>query len=394
MKKNLALVTGATSGLGYSAALQLLQDGWSHVIVTGRSQARVDETVNRLRTDTESRNITGIALDLDSFASVKKAVAKLIERGVPVDFLLLNAGLMPGKECVLTGENIESSQAPLIGHHQLTVGLLGAGLLAPDARIVIAGAEPARGDVPMFRYTDLAVFAAKEFKGDRVLAIEAILRNSPNVKYKASTAYSDAKVFIAWWVAALARKIPADMAVYAVSPGAAPDTQAVRNLGFIMKSVMLPIVKHIPGMAHSIDEGAKRYLTASTFGVDVSGNFFASHPKKMTGPIELMRHEHLHDRENQEALWRAVVKVSGCDLALSFESAPRQPGGSATTSALTSSSKSAASESSSRTNAGQDPSVAPMITSLQQLFGQERGTPAQTTPGLDTTVGSNWTSKP
>ena len=64
MKKNLALVTGTTSGLGYSAAKQLVQDGWSHVIVTGRSQPRVDEAVNRLKTETGTQNITGIALDL------------------------------------------------------------------------------------------------------------------------------------------------------------------------------------------------------------------------------------------------------------------------------------------------------------------------------------------
>ena len=313
MKKNLALVTGTTSGLGYSAAKQLAQDGWSHVIVTGRSQSRVDEAVNRLKTDTGKQNITGIAVDLDSFASVKKAVAELVKRGVPIDFLLLNAGMMPGKERVVTSENIESSQAPLIGHHQLTMGLLGAGLLAPDARIVIAGAEPARGDVPMFQFTDLAAFAAKEYKGDRVSAVEAILRSSPNVKYKASTAYSDAKVFVAWWVAALARKLPADMAVYAVSPGAAPDTQAPRNLGFVMRNVFVRISKLIPGMSHSVDDGAKRYLAASKFGVDVSGKFFCSPPKKMTGPIEVMRHEHLHDRANQDALWRAVVNVSGVD---------------------------------------------------------------------------------
>jgi NAD(P)-dependent dehydrogenase (short-subunit alcohol dehydrogenase family) len=79
MKKDLALVTGATSGIGYSAAKQLVQDGWSHVIVTGRSQPRVDEVVNRLTTDTGTQNITGIALDLDSFASVKMAVAELAQ---------------------------------------------------------------------------------------------------------------------------------------------------------------------------------------------------------------------------------------------------------------------------------------------------------------------------
>src|SRR5271169_674078 len=316
MKKHLALVTGTTSGLGYSAAKQLVQDGWSHVIVTGRSQPGVDEAVNRLKAETGMHNFTGIALDLNSSASVKKALAALVKRGAPIDFLLLNAGLMPGKKRVVTSENIESSQAPLIGHHQLTMGLLEAGLLAPDARIVIAGAEPARGDVPMFQFTDLAAFAAKEYNGDRVSAIEAIMRSSPNVKYKASTAYSDAKIFVAWWVAALARKLPVDMAVYAVSPGSAPDTQAPRNLGFVMKHLMLPIAKLIPGMAHSVDEGAKRYLTASKFGVDVSGKFFCSPPKKMTGPIEIMHHEHLHDRANQDALWRAVVKVSGIDIEI------------------------------------------------------------------------------
>jgi NAD(P)-dependent dehydrogenase (short-subunit alcohol dehydrogenase family) len=316
MKKHLALVTGTTSGLGYSAAKQLVQEGWNHVIVTGRSHPGVDEAVNRLKAETGTQNFTGIALDLNSSASVKKALAALVKRGVPIDFLLLNAGLMPGKERAVTSENIEASQAPLIGHHQLTMGLLGAGLLAPDARIVIAGAEPARGDVPMFQFTDLPAFAAKEYKGDRVLAIEAILRSSPNVKYKASTAYSDAKIFAAWWVAALARKLPADMAAYAVSPGAAPDTRAPRNLGFLMKNVFVRISKLIPGMSHSVDEGAKRYLTASKFGVDVSGLFFCSPPKKMTGPIEIMRHEHLRDRTSQDALWQAVVKVSGVDTEI------------------------------------------------------------------------------
>ncbi len=318
MKKAVALVTGATSGLGYSAAKQLAMEGWSQVIVTGRSQAKVDEAVNRLKTDAGTKNFVGLALDLDSFASVKKAVAELVkgEGGEHIDFLLLNAGMMPGKERVVTSENIEASQAPLIGHHQLTMRLLSAGLLTPDARIVIAGAEPARGDVPMFQFTDLAAFAAKEYKGDRVSAIEAILRSSPNVKYKATTAYSDAKIFVAWWVAALARKLPADMAVYAVSPGSAPDTQAPRNLGFVMKRLMLPIAKLIPGMAHSVDEGAKRYLAASKFGVDVSGSFFCSAPKKMTGPIVAMRHKHLHDRASQDALWRAVVKVSGVDAEI------------------------------------------------------------------------------
>ena len=53
----------------------------------------------------------------------------------------------------------------------------------------------------------------------------------------------------------------------------------------------------------------------SWLGTDVSGQFFASPPKKFTGPIEAMRHPHFHDRASQEAAWQAVVKVSGSDFS-------------------------------------------------------------------------------
>ena len=113
----------------------------------------------------------------------------------------------------------------------------------------------------------------------------------------------------------LARRLPSGMAVYAVSPGSAPDTKAVRNLGPVMKRVMIPLVNLIPGMSQTPETAARRYLQASEFGTDVSGQFFASAPKKLTGPIEAMRHPHLHDRANQEAAWQAVVKLSGVDFS-------------------------------------------------------------------------------
>ena len=72
-----------------------------------------------------------------------------------------------------------------------------------------------------------------------------------------------------------------------------------------------------PGMTMTPEVAARRYLQASEFGTDVSGQFFASAPKKLTGPIEAMRHPHLHDRANQEAAWQAVVKVSGVDYVSS-----------------------------------------------------------------------------
>jgi NAD(P)-dependent dehydrogenase (short-subunit alcohol dehydrogenase family) len=316
MEHSIALVTGTTSGLGYAAARAACRiKGWREIIVTGRSLARAQETAAQLAAETKMQVFTPLELDLDTPSSVQSALAELVKRGRPIDFLLLNAGMIPGKKRVLTAAGIEATQAPLIGHHQLTVGLLRANLLSPNARIVIAGSEAARGDVPLFSYTDVAALAATQHQGDRSAAVEALVRSGPNVKYEPNRAYADAKIVVAWWAAALARRLPPGMAVYAVSPGSTPDTKGLRNAGPALKWLMVPLVKLIPGMSHTPETAAHRYLQASEFGTDVSGQFFASAPKKLTGPIEAMRHPHFHDRANQEAAWQAVVSVSGVDLS-------------------------------------------------------------------------------
>jgi len=314
-KRTCALITGATSGLGRAAARLLAGERWREVIVTGRTLARAQEAAAQLAAETKVKIFTPLELDLDKTSSIQSALAEFVKRGRPVDFLLLNAGLVPFKQRVLTVAGVESSQAPLIGHHQLTVGLLNANLLSPNARIVIAGAEPARGGVPFFKFTDLAAFAADHFRGDRTAAVEALIRNGPNVKYVPNNAYADAKLIVAWWTAALARRLPSGMAVYAVSPGAATETKVTRSAGLALRYVFIPIVNLIPGMNQTPETAARRYIQASRFGTDLSGQFFASARGKFTGPIEVQRQPHLLDRASQEAAWQAVVKVSGADLS-------------------------------------------------------------------------------
>ncbi|MBY4869289.1 SDR family NAD(P)-dependent oxidoreductase [Burkholderia anthina] len=311
MEHSIALVTGATSGLGYAAARTLAGEGWREIIITGRSLGRAKEAAVQLAAETKRQVLTPLELELDMPASVQSALAELVKRGQPIDFLLLNAGMVPGKRRVITAEGVEASQAPLIGHHQLTVGLLRANLLSPNARIVIASAEPARGGVPMFKYTDVDALAAKYHQGDLTAAMEALLRNGPNVKYVPNNAYADAKLIVAWWASALARRLPSGIAVYAVSPGAATATKVSRQASLAVKYLFIPLANLIPGMNQAPETAAGRYIQASKFGTDVSGQFFASAEGKFSGPIEAQRHPHLLDGANQEAAWQAVVNVSG-----------------------------------------------------------------------------------
>ena len=306
MEHSIALVTGTTSGLGYAAASMLATKGYRQVIVTGRSLARVQETAAQLAAETKTRVFTPLELDLDAPTSVQSALAKLVRLGLPIDFLLLNAGMVPGNERVLTAAGVEAAQAPLIGHHQLTVGLLRANLLSPNARIVISGAEPARGGVPMFSYTDVPAFAAKYHQGDRTAAVEALIRNGPNVRYVPNNAYADAKLIVAWWSRRWRAGYPPAWPCTLSRPVRRPPPRWCETLARV-EDLFMQIVNLVPGMNQTPETAARRYLQASEFGTDVSGQFFASAQGKFSGPNEAQRQPHLHDRASQEAAWKAVV---------------------------------------------------------------------------------------
>jgi NAD(P)-dependent dehydrogenase (short-subunit alcohol dehydrogenase family) len=306
------LVTGANSGLGFEAARQLAEQGYDRVIVTARNDEKGHAAVDQLRNRTGKDVFEPLILDLGAHATVEAAAKRLLERGGKIDFLLLNAGIAPRNEVTKTTEGIEATfAASLVGHHLFTMRLLEHDLLGDEARIVIAGSEAARGDVPTFTPVDIDAFAADRLGGDLEAAIEMQMRMASPATYKPSDTYATAKLFVAWWAAELAERLPVGMTVNAVSPGSTPDTNAINNAPFFMKYLMVPLFKLIPGMSHSIDKGAGRYLEAAGYGPDVSGQFFASPPKRMTGPLTAIEMPHFDNPAAQGALWKVTSKVAG-----------------------------------------------------------------------------------
>ena len=307
-----ALVTGANSGLGLEAAAQLASQGYDRVIITARTEQKGTAARDQLVDRTGRDVFETLALDNGELETVEAAARQLAERGGKIDLLILNAGIAPTRDIARTAEGVEMTMAAtLTGHHVLTMRLLELGLLNDLARIVISGSEAARGDVPTFSPVDIESFAAEHFAGDLEAAIESqILMQSPAV-YNPGDQYATAKVFVAWWAAELANRLPEGRTVNAVSPGSTPDTNAARNAPFLMKYLMMPIFKLVPGMSHSIDKGARRYLEVAAKGDEVTGRFFASKPKKMTGPLHVMEMDHFNHTPSQEALWAVTAKLSG-----------------------------------------------------------------------------------
>jgi NAD(P)-dependent dehydrogenase (short-subunit alcohol dehydrogenase family) len=306
------MVTGANSGLGFEAAAQLAEEGYGRLIVTARTAEKAEEAVAHLRERTGRDVFEYVTLDNGKVKTVEAAAETLAGRGGTIDTLLLNAGIAPTNELRKTDEGIEMTvAASLTGHHVLTMRLLEHGLLGDTARIVISGSEAARGDVPTFTPVPIDEFASEHFGGDLARAIETQMRMESPASYKPSDTYATTKLFVAWWAAELSRKLPEGMTVNAVSPGSTPDTNAIANAPFYMRTFMVPLFKLIPGMSHSVGDGARRYLDVAARGPEVSGRFFASKPKKMTGPIEEITMDHFDNPEGQRALWNVTAELVG-----------------------------------------------------------------------------------
>lgn len=87
-----AFVSGSTQGIGFAIAHKLLEEG-ATVIINGRSEIRVVEAIEKLRSLVPDAQISGVAAD---FSKVEE-VNTMLENLPDVDILINNAGIFEPK---------------------------------------------------------------------------------------------------------------------------------------------------------------------------------------------------------------------------------------------------------------------------------------------------------
>ena len=98
--RKIAVVTGATSGIGQATAIKLAENGYD-LVITGRRAERLSELEEKLRKI--GADVLSLCFDVRSFEQVKDNLGNLSGKWSDIDVLVNNAGGALGKEPIQDG---------------------------------------------------------------------------------------------------------------------------------------------------------------------------------------------------------------------------------------------------------------------------------------------------
>jgi NAD(P)-dependent dehydrogenase (short-subunit alcohol dehydrogenase family) len=192
----------------------------------------------------------------------------------------------------------------------MTINLLAKDGISENGRIIIAGSELARGDGPGANLPDFEAVAKESFNGSLHDMLKAYAKGSYPSSYVTMNSYAVAKLYVAWWSAGLAKRLPKGMTVNTVSPGFVPGTGLSRHMPRSVRGAMIKVIAPLFGMAGPINAAAKRYLDVVNYANDISGKFFASPPNKFAGKLEEQNTSLIQNTIIREAAYKLIVELS------------------------------------------------------------------------------------
>src|SRR5260370_19424941 len=132
----LAVVTGATSGIGFGVSQRLAAAG-AMVILAVRNRDKGNQAAQAIRAASPDAQVVVEQLDLASLASVEAFADRLLTRDQPINTLINNAGIMTPPTRHITTDRFELQFGTnYLGHFALTGRLLPLLRKAGSSRVV------------------------------------------------------------------------------------------------------------------------------------------------------------------------------------------------------------------------------------------------------------------
>ncbi|KAF2664880.1 NAD(P)-binding protein [Microthyrium microscopicum] len=234
------VATGASSGLGFEAVKQLLNQTQPYKFLLGCSNTNTAQTAyDELKYDSKKHSVTVLPLDLSDLRTVKKFAAQTLKQigSDKLDFLFLNAATV--KVANEPGVNGSKWSEPYVVNHlsqHYLIHLLREKLVESKSRLVItsSGAATSVKDPSNFDKIFKAQSGADFFELYGPTKFALLLSTH-------------------WW----RRQLKGDCDVLAVSPGFIPDTGLARNSQFEFPPEVLKDAK-------TVETGAQSLLAAFT----------------------------------------------------------------------------------------------------------------------------------
>lgn len=269
MKDNVVLITGATSGIGLAAALDLSRMG-ARVIVHGRNQERCKAALDRIRVRGGNENIEYAAADLSVQADVRDLAQQVISHHNRLDVLINNAGAVYLMRR-LSADGIEMTLATNhLAPFLLTRLLLPSLEASPSARIVNVASHAHYGNP-----VDLSNLELKR-------------------GYLPLTAYNRSKFANVLFTYAMARRLAGTkITTNAMHPGFVATGMGGNN-GFLIR----PFARLVMSLGITPEEGARTvvYLASSPEVEGINGKYYYL---QKSVPSD----RRTYDIETQEKLW-------------------------------------------------------------------------------------------
>jgi retinol dehydrogenase-12 len=281
MQDKTCLVTGATRGIGFAAALQLARLG-PRLLIVGRDPRRTRDAVEDIKRSTGNLRVEGLLADLSSQAQVRALARTVMHTAPRLNVLVNNAGAL-FRQRHLTEDGFERTWA--LNHLAgvtLTLALLDLLKAGGPARIVnVASALHHRGEID---FDDL--------QGER--------------RYGAFTAYAQASLATVLFTRALARRLHGSGVVAnSLHPGVVATGFGLHDHGFLRfaarlaQPFMLTPEQGAAGLVRLVQEPALD---------GVNGRYFV---KGRPGEPSLRS----HDLAMQDRLWELGLEQSGLLVA-------------------------------------------------------------------------------
>lgn len=277
------LVTGANSGLGKAAAVELARRGGNMILACRPGHTETRDEIKRL---SDSETVEVMEVDFADLASVHRFCDLLSQRSIRIDVALMNAGLMP-RQARKTPQGYEMMFAVhFLAKRVMIDRWLQDGVIRPASqtgeipRIVFIASESHRSShaIDFDHFGAFTEYGIKE-----------------SLKY-----YGLSKLILCTFATELSRRLnPGDnveVAVHAMCPGGVA-TNIARDAPLLLKPVIGPIMRRLFQPPEEAIEPAI-YLCCSEAAGNATGMYLHMMQQKLVSPAA-------SDPESGTRLWEA-----------------------------------------------------------------------------------------